>query len=237
MGKQPAAFMSYVRFNDLHDDGLLSEFRQRLSAEVRMQTGEEFLIFQDRSDIAWGQNWQRRIDQTLDAVTLLIAIVSPSFFRSSACRNEVTRFLERERELGRDDLILPVYYVETPEIEEPDRRKADKLARTLAERQFADWRELRFEPFTSPVVRQVPVKVSLCPVDVVWYGTGTASGPRVSLVGGVWPAAGRGRPVRRQTPPARRPRPRPAAWRPGPGSRRPRAVAGREGSGAAGVIG
>ena len=58
MSRQPAAFMSYVRFNDQHDDGQLTQFRERLSAEVRVQTGEEFLIFQDRNDIAWGQNWQ-----------------------------------------------------------------------------------------------------------------------------------------------------------------------------------
>ena len=79
--------MSYVRFNDQHDDGQLTQFRERLSAEVRVQTGEEFLIFQDRNDIAWGQAWQQRIDQALDAVTLLVVIITPSFFRSPACRS------------------------------------------------------------------------------------------------------------------------------------------------------
>lgn len=71
-----------------------------------MQIGQEFAIFQDRNDIAWGQNWQARIDQTLDAVTLLIPILTPSFFASPACRQEVTRFVERERTLDRNDLIL-----------------------------------------------------------------------------------------------------------------------------------
>ena len=80
----PAAFMSYVRFNDAHDDGQLSQFRERLAAEVRAQTGEEFVIFQDRNDIAWGQNWQQRIDEALDAVTLLLVIITPSLFRSPA---------------------------------------------------------------------------------------------------------------------------------------------------------
>ena len=154
MPGQPAAFMSYARFDDLHDDGQLTQFRERLSAEVRVQTGEEFSIFQDRNDISWGQNWQKRLDQTLDAVTLLLVIITPGFFRSRACRAEVERFLARERELGRDDLILPVYYVSTPQLEDPVRREADELAQLLASRQFADWRELRFEPFTSPVVRR-----------------------------------------------------------------------------------
>src|SRR4029077_17472025 len=118
----PAAFMSYVRFNDQHDDGQLTQFRERLSAEVQVQTGEEFPIFQDRNDILWGENWQKRIEQELDAVTLLLVIITPGFFRSLACRAEVDRFLVRERELGREDLILPVYYVSTPELDDRERR-------------------------------------------------------------------------------------------------------------------
>ena len=35
----PAAFMSYVRFNDQHDDGQLSQSLERLAPEVRAQTG------------------------------------------------------------------------------------------------------------------------------------------------------------------------------------------------------
>ena len=43
--------MSYVRSDDEHEEGRLTQFRQRLSGEVRMQAGQEFLIFQDRNDI------------------------------------------------------------------------------------------------------------------------------------------------------------------------------------------
>lgn len=118
MAGQPAAFMSYARFDDQHEDGQLTAFRER-PAEVRMQTGEEFHIFQDRTDIAWGQNWQQRINQTLDTVTLLLVIITPGFFRSPHCRAETEQFLDRESQLGRDDLILPVYYVSTPSDRRP----------------------------------------------------------------------------------------------------------------------
>ncbi|MFF1321216.1 right-handed parallel beta-helix repeat-containing protein [Streptomyces chartreusis] len=154
MPSKPAAFMSYVRFNDQHDDGLITQFRERLATEVRAQTGEDFVIFQDRNDITWGQNWQQRLDEALDAVTLLLVIITPSLFRSRACRAEVTRFLKREHDLGRQDLILPVYYISAPELDDPELREADEMARELASRQYADWRELRFEPFTSPQVRK-----------------------------------------------------------------------------------
>jgi len=158
---EPAAFLSYVHADDEHEGGQISQFRERLRGEVRMQTGENFPIFQDRNDIAWGQNWQSRIDEALDTVTLLIPVMTPSFFTSKPCRDEVTRFLAREHQLGRNDLILPIYYVSTPQLDDPAQREADALATELFSRQYADWRELRFEPFTAPVVRRALVQLAV----------------------------------------------------------------------------
>ena len=152
MGKRkskPAAFMSYVRFNDEHDNGRLTEFCQRLSGEVQVQTGAEFPIFQDRNDIKWGQNWKRRVKESVDAVTFLIPILTPGFFKSSACREELKRFLAREKKLRRDDLILPVYYVDCGVLNDESKRSTDRLAQVLATRQYGDWRVLRFKPWTS----------------------------------------------------------------------------------------
>ncbi len=148
----PLAFMSYVRFDDQHENGRLTEFRNRLSGEIRMQTGVDFSIFQDRNDILWGQNWKERIEDSIDEVTFLIAIITPSFFNSPACRDELKRFLAREKELNRSDLILPVYYVSSPVFDEEAKRAKDELAQEIDKHQFADWRDLRFEPFTSPQV-------------------------------------------------------------------------------------
>jgi len=142
--------MSYASNDDKHDGGKLTQFRERLSGEVQMQTGEEFDIFQDRKHILWGQNWKERIEESLDAVTFLIPIITPSFFNSSYCREELQRFLERERKLNRSDLILPVYYVSCPLLYEEAQRANDKMAQVIAARQYADWRDLRFESFHSP---------------------------------------------------------------------------------------
>jgi hypothetical protein len=153
---EPAAFISYVQADDQHDGGYVTDLRKRLMAEVRVQTGEEFVIFQDRDDILWGQRWKRTIDNSLDSTTLLIAILTPSFLKSEACRSEVTRFLEREAQLGRDDLILSVYYVDTPQLGDP----TDPIARELMSRQYFDWRDLRFEPFSDPRIRKQIAKLA-----------------------------------------------------------------------------
>jgi hypothetical protein len=40
MSRHPLGFFSYVRADDEHDSGSLTEFRKRLSGEVCAQTGE-----------------------------------------------------------------------------------------------------------------------------------------------------------------------------------------------------
>jgi len=168
MAGEPAAFMSYVRSDDAHDDGQLTQFRERLEAEVQAQTGKEFAIFQDRNDIGWGQNWQRRIDEALDAVTLLVVIITPSLFHSPACRAEFQRFRDREDALGRSDLILPVYYINAREVDDPGLREADEMAGVLSSRQYADWRELRFEQLTSTQVRKAIAQLASRMRDTFW---------------------------------------------------------------------
>jgi parallel beta-helix repeat protein len=149
----PAAFLSYARADDKY--GHISEFRQQLEDEVSMQTGKTFRIFQDRRDIQLGQSWRDEIEDALDAVTFLIPILTPRFFKSEPCGEELRRFRERETALDRDDLILPVYYVDTPLLNpDPGEREKDPVAELVYSRQYADWRTLRYEPFTSPEIRK-----------------------------------------------------------------------------------
>ena len=59
MQKSPLAFLSYAHIDDEY--GLVTRFRKLLSHEMEIRTGESFPIFQDREDIAWGQQWKERI--------------------------------------------------------------------------------------------------------------------------------------------------------------------------------
>src|SRR5580704_17698805 len=115
--RNPVGFLSYVHSDDEADEGRLTEFRVRLEREIRVQTAASLTIFQDRQDIHWGDAWQQRIESSIDNAAFLIPIITPSFFRSAECRAEFDRFLLRERQLGRSDLIFPVYYVNCPDLE------------------------------------------------------------------------------------------------------------------------
>jgi hypothetical protein len=148
---QAQAFMSYAHIDDRH--GRLTRFREELGGEVHVHLGREFAIFQDWNDIGWGQNWKARIQQSLEQEAIfLIPILSPSFFNSGPCQAELRAFLDKETNLGRDDLVLPVYYVDCPLLHDQAALANNDLARTIAARQFADWRELRTKSFITPVV-------------------------------------------------------------------------------------
>src|ERR1700730_401630 len=151
----PAAFLRYARFNDQHDADRITAFRAKLAGEVQTVTGSPFEIFQDTRDIRVGQQWKTRIEETLDSATLLIAILTPSFFKSEYCRKETAQFLEREARLGRSDLIIPVYYVGMRAFEKNE-HDPDELVEVMKSRQSFDWTRLRFaEPDSTELLRAV----------------------------------------------------------------------------------
>ncbi len=174
----PAAFLSYSHFDDEHDEGHITQFRALLEREVRAQTGREFVVFQDRRDIHWGQQWRQRIEQTLDSATFLIPILSPNFFASAECRREVERFVEREKVLNRYDLILPVYYIDSTLLNEAAAAQRDPLVQLFNSRQYADWRPLRLKSLKSKTVRQAVVNLAQSIRDAMSRDAGTLVTPQ-----------------------------------------------------------
>ncbi len=76
--QEPRAFLSYTHIDDQGLGGRLTTLRGQLSVEIQIHTGKPFEIFQDVKDIEWGQSAQDRIDSSLDEVTFLIPVLTPS---------------------------------------------------------------------------------------------------------------------------------------------------------------
>jgi hypothetical protein len=138
------AFFSYVRRNDEHDKGRLTELRKLLESELWAQTGKDFKIFQDTQDIPWGTNWKERITNSLDKSTFLIAVVTPSYLESQSCRFEFEYFLKQESQFKRK-LSLPILYIDTSDLKDTK----NEIAVEISKRQWLDWRDLRFTSLTS----------------------------------------------------------------------------------------
>jgi len=142
---KPHAFLSYTRFDDKALNGDISALREALEVAVQALTGEPFDIFQDVEDIKPGDAWRKKLDRAIEAAQLFIPILTPSFFTSDFCKREAQAFLDYEARAGRDDLVLPIYLIDTPKLNDADQRAADEIASRLHERQYANWRPLRFK--------------------------------------------------------------------------------------------
>ena len=90
----------------------------------------------------------------LDQARFFIPILTPSFFRSEPCRQELQTFLNLERKVDRRDLVLPIYWITCPVLEEGHLKVKDELAQEIDERQCWDWRELVFEDLMSAACRR-----------------------------------------------------------------------------------
>ncbi len=162
--RKPMAFMSYIHAADDADNGRLTKFCERLSQEMFLHIGEEFPIFQDHTDIGWGQSWKKYINDSLNHTTFLLPIITPGFFKSKECRDELNKFLEREKGLNRDDLILPILYIDAPAKIKENLRAKDKLAEIIFSRHYIDWQELRFKDLNSDDSRKAisDLAVQIC---------------------------------------------------------------------------
>jgi hypothetical protein len=125
----PQAFLSYTRTDDEYFGGNITSLRKLLELGVRVVAGDQsFQIFQDVDGIQLGQQWERQIEGAIASARFLIPILTPCFFGSHPCRDEFTKFVEHERTLARDDLILPIYFVTVPSLEKVELRNSDPLA-------------------------------------------------------------------------------------------------------------
>ncbi|MEZ5932372.1 MAG: TIR domain-containing protein [Alphaproteobacteria bacterium] len=155
MPDQPAqAFLSYAHADDDFLEGGITWLRDELQRAMHVRTGKPFRIFLDKDGIDWGQHFPSRLDGALEEARFLIPILSQCYFASDYCMKEVEFFLDLERKVGRQDLILPIYLIDADVLEDPTLRKADKVAEELSQRQYADWRDYALKLRKSPVMKR-----------------------------------------------------------------------------------
>jgi CheY-like chemotaxis protein len=173
---QSDEFLSYTRIDDQFFGGSITSLRKLLELGVQAVTGHpDFKIFQDIEGIEFGQNWQRRLDEAITSTRFLIPFVTPLFFQSKPCRDELTKFLDHEKQVGRDDLILPVYFVTAQVLEKRELLQADPLAKAISARQRYDWRSKTDLPVTDPQIRNAIMDLSQ-KISAAMTRTGSDSG-------------------------------------------------------------
>jgi formylglycine-generating enzyme len=154
---QNKAFLSYAHQDN--KDGRITQFREHLEALIKQFTGQEFSIFQDKQ-IDTGDIWEKRIIQELDDSSVLIAILTPTFFNRDWCRREVKTFLDKYEKAGVDPILIPIYWLNTPLINTPDALKDHPIASRVVRHQYDDWTKLFRKSLSDDEVRSRLIDVA-----------------------------------------------------------------------------
>lgn len=150
----PSAFWSYVRNDDDAGVGAIVRLSEKLTAEYELITGEPLNLFVDRS-IGWGDEWEKRIRSEVLGATFFIPIITPRYFASPACRDELLQFSNSTEGTPLESLLMPIYWVDVPGLEQSDSIEIeDPLIRTIKKRQWEDLREIRLSDESSAEYRQ-----------------------------------------------------------------------------------
>jgi hypothetical protein len=150
-------FFSYSREDDQGSRGALSALRDAIQNELSAQLGRsqtDFRIWQDKATIPLGALWEREIDEGIKQAAFFIPIITPRALRSQNFAFEFKTFLDREAELGRDDLVFPILYISVPTLEDEKLWRDDPVLKIVGTRQYLDWRELRHHDANTIEVRQ-----------------------------------------------------------------------------------
>lgn len=141
MASDLQGFWSYVRKDDEGMHGAIKRLAEHVKDEYGVLTDQELDLFFDSASLKWGDDWESQIRQALEATTFFIPIITPRYFASKECQKELLSFAEQAEQLDRTSLILPLYFVDVPAMN--DGNSGDPAIRLIAKRHREDWRTLR----------------------------------------------------------------------------------------------
>ena len=145
-------FWSYVHDDDRAEGGRIVRLARDIVDQYQMLTGENInLLFLDKDNITWGDEWRKELDSSLASVAFFIPVITPRYFMSPECRRELQYFIGRTSESGLNDLLLPLHYVNVPAL--TDETTEDELIERVKTFQWEDWRNLRFSDVSSEKYR------------------------------------------------------------------------------------
>lgn len=136
-------FWSYARFDDNNDSGKIHQLFDDINKEYQAITGENSDSSFIDLDIQWGDDWKKVISQSISNLPFFIAVITPSYFKSPNCMDELRNFLNIAKKEG-DALLLPIYYIQVDDFPETDPNFV--ILRKILATNYKDWRSLRLNP-------------------------------------------------------------------------------------------
>ena len=129
-------FWSYAHEDDALDGGNILRLSRLIMEEYNLLSGEPLKLFVDRNDVGWGEEWRKRVNASLAETIFFIPIITPRYFTRPECRRELLEFSAKATMLGTEELILPIVYIEMPDM---SAENPDEAVALVARMQYVDW--------------------------------------------------------------------------------------------------
>jgi TIR domain-containing protein len=103
------AFISYRRGATFVGAWVSQFFVESFTAFFTEELGGEAKIFWDKDSVEVGATWPRRLNEAVCGSKCLVAVLTPTYFKSDWCRWEWGSFAERTRRVGKHcEIIAPI---------------------------------------------------------------------------------------------------------------------------------
>ena len=132
-------FISYAHRDN--GNGWLTAMVEAIRAEHAKFTSTPLKIFFDQTDIETMSDWEHRILRGLHDSKVMLAALSPAYFRSEYCRKEWEIYLEQELSQSMPgEAIAPIYIATYEDFEDHADGALNEWMRNLKRRQYVDVR-------------------------------------------------------------------------------------------------
>ncbi len=143
LSERNTALFSYSHTDDEYHRNILTIMASVMNEAVHIHSGRRDVleVVYDLRNIDVGDEWKNRIDLMIGEARIFIPILSPSYFESDECMDELRKFLAHLENDEKRRVIMPIRFVDF----DTSLLEQDTAASKLLQRQHVDWTWLRFK--------------------------------------------------------------------------------------------
>lgn len=141
-GPEVSVFLSYARIDEKSSYGRILKLANDVANSYQSITGKTVGVFKDVESIKPGDDWRDRIRLGLSNSSIFLAVISPAYLRSTACREELSEFLAFLDANSNTRLIIPLLFASSDRI--ANEFGQDDLWGRLEKLQWLDISQLRY---------------------------------------------------------------------------------------------
>jgi hypothetical protein len=143
-----AVFFSYAQADDNCEQHRIRRLAELVRNEYSLVTGRDLTLLGHHSAVGW----------RVDVDTFFVPVITPRYFREPECRRELLDFTVRARDLGAAELLVPIVYTRTRELDDP--RNTDEAVAVIRRTHHENWRDLRTDDERSTAHRRAVCRLA-----------------------------------------------------------------------------